>query len=220
VFLANSKEAIWQLMLPMPSSTYATPDGNGFILQGAPGAGALNSTILTQSFLNTFENGDKRLTAWVSSYTTTSGPTINYYYPSKYKVRTSSGPGVSEYEMVLRLAEQYLIRAEAEAEEGDLLDAASDVDVIRTRAGLANLSDTISSSKQMMLAAILRERQIELFTEWGSRWFDLVRTGAVDSVVSALGPIKNSQWIASDSLYPIPQSDILLNGNLTQNPGY
>jgi hypothetical protein len=69
--------------------------------------------------------------------------------------------------MVLRLAEQYLIRAEARAHQGNLTGAKDDLDKIRNRAGLEGIPIT---NTQAMLDAIAHERQVELFTEWGHRW--------------------------------------------------
>jgi hypothetical protein len=66
------------------------------------------------------------------------------------------------------------------------------------------------------LASITHERQTELFCEWGHRWLDLKRTGQAGAV---LAPIK-SQWTPDAQLYPIPQQELTVDPNLTQNPGY
>jgi hypothetical protein len=66
------------------------------------------------------------------------------------------------------------------------------------------------------MTALKQERRIELFCEWGHRWLDLKRMGDVDAV---MGPLK-SGWSATDALYPIPQSQVLNDPNMTQNPGY
>jgi hypothetical protein len=68
-----------------------------------------------------------------------------------------------------------------------------------------------------MLLAIEQERKVELFGEWGHRWFDLKRTGRADAVI---GGQKPTTWQSTDVLYPIPQTQRLANPNLTQNPGY
>ena len=119
--------------------------------------------------------------------------------------------------MVLRLGEQYLIRAEAEAQGNDLINAAKDLNIIRERAGLADTTTTTSSD---MLALILHESQVELFTEWGCRWFDLIRTGNVNQVMIQVTPQKGGSWNSNDTLYPIPLSNITVDPNLTQNAGY
>jgi starch-binding outer membrane protein, SusD/RagB family len=118
--------------------------------------------------------------------------------------------------MVLRLAEQYLIRAEANLKLGDLAGAASDINTIRSRAGLGN---TPASTETDLLHAIAQERRIELFTEWGHRWLDLRRYGIVDAV---LGPLKGASWNTTDQLYPIPLTQIQNDPAMShaQNPGY
>ncbi|MNL53547.1 SusD family protein [compost metagenome] len=112
------------------------------------------------------------------------------------------------------MAEQYLIRAEARAEQGDLIGAKEDLDKIRTTAGLTG---TTALSKQDILDAILKERRVEFFTEQGHRFFDLKRANALDA---ALAPVK-AGWNPTDQLLPLPESELTLNPNLNpQNPGY
>lgn len=210
-FLKNSSEAIWQLQ-PVRAG-YNTYDGYYFILNGIPSSA---SPFAASSFLvNSFEPGDARRAAWLKD-TVISGST--YTYPFKYKVQ--GGPAntpVTEYLMVLRLAEQYLIRAEARAQQNSLTGSLSDVNTIRTRAGLTNLN---VNDKNTLLTLILHERQTELFTEWGHRWLDLKRTGQVDATMSIVTPKKGGVWNTNWKLYPIPLSEILIDKNLVQNPGY
>jgi hypothetical protein len=202
VFLKNSKETIWQLM-PVVSG-FNTWEGNTFIPVSTP------TSIAISSFLyNAFELGDLRLTKWINSITVGAQ---TYYYPFKYKVR--SGATVTEYYTILRLAEQYLIRAEARAQQNNLSGALSDLNIIRARAKLPN-SNAID--KASLLSAIEKERRVELFAEIGHRWLDLKRTNRANSVMSV---IKGSAWQATDIFYPIPQSEILNNLNLKQNLGY
>ncbi|MEI9918159.1 MAG: RagB/SusD family nutrient uptake outer membrane protein [Bacteroidota bacterium] len=207
VFLKNSSEAIWQLKPVDPGLN--TREGNLFILKSIP-----NNVSLTNDFITSFESNDNRFTNWVGSYN--SGATV-YYYPYKYKIFTGNAP-FNEYSMVLRLAEQYLIRAEARAQSGNLAGAVADTDVIRSRAGLPLIS-TIEPgvSKNELLLSIEQERKVELFTEWGHRWLDLKRT---DRATPVLSLIKND-WQPDDALYAIPQVEINNDPNLNpQNPGY
>jgi hypothetical protein len=209
VFLANSTEAILQLQLAN-RPPYSTQEGQYFI---PPDSVTSPYYALTSQLLGAFEPGDGRRTAWVDS-TNLSGTSAYLYYPFKYKVRKDTTGNITEYYMLLRLAEQYLIRAEARANQNKLPDAISDLNVIRARAGLPNLSSALSQSQ--VLSAVARERRIELFAEWGHRWLDLKRTGQADAV---LAPIK-SQWQPTAKLYPIPQSELIADPNLRQNPGY
>ena len=119
--------------------------------------------------------------------------------------------------MVLRLAEQYLIRAEARAMQNNLQGAISDMDVIRQRAGIDLIADIDPGiDREALLDLILEERKKELFAEWGHRWLDLKRSGTVSAV---LGPIK-PLWQDTDALFPIPGEEREKNSNLTQNEGY
>jgi len=205
-FLKNSTEAIWQLKPVLPNRN--TNEGSTFILTGPPRFSALRIEMV-----NSFETGDLRRTNWIKSITT-GGNT--YYYPFKYKIRTGSTP-LNEYSMVLRLSEQYLIRAEARAQQDNLTEAISDLDIIRQRSQVPLISITNPSiNKADLLLQIDKERRWELFSEWGHRWFDLKRTGTIDGV---LAPIKVG-WTSSDALLPLPASEVLINGNLSQNPGY
>ncbi len=121
---------------------------------------------LSHSLLGSFEDNDERKSNWIDSVIVGSD---TFYYPFKYKIAQFGDP-VSEYLMVLRLSEQYLIRAEARANQGNLIGASEDLNLIRIRAGLTN---TLAVSQQELISAIMHERQTELFTECGHRWFDL-----------------------------------------------
>jgi hypothetical protein len=204
VFLAGSNETIWQLKPVVPSRN----TWEGYLVLPAS-ANSTPTYLLTNSLVDAFEPGDQRKVAWTKSRTF-AGHTV--FYPVKYKVKTSST--VSEYYVVLRLAEQYLVRAEARAMQGDYSGAAEDINLIRDRVGL---SPKTAATQAEILLAIEKERRVELFAEWGHRWFDLKRTARADTV---LGAAKPGTWQATDVLWPIPQSQINLNPALTQNPGY
>lgn len=215
VFLKNSTEAIWQLQ---PVLTARNTE-DAFVLKlPATGPNAnLNPVYLSSQSLSAFEPEDLRRKGgnWVDSVFV-SGTT--YFYPAKYKATTTSG-NATEYLMVFRLAEQYLIRAEARAQQNNIGGAQKDLNTIRTRAGL---SDTKANDKTSFLTAVLNERQAEFFTEWGHRWLDLKRTGNVDAVMKVVTPLKANgiQWQSYQQLYPVLYSDILKNPNLSQNKGY
>ena len=114
----------------------------------------------------------------------------------------------------MRLAEIYLIRAEARAQLGTLSGAQTDLNAVRQR---ANLPPTTASSQEALLDAIATETLHEFFTEQGTRWFNLVRTSKASET---LQPIKPA-WQPTDVLLPVPQAELLANPNLQpQNPGY
>lgn len=216
VFLKNSSEAIWQLQ-PVNSGRN-TEDGFLFILPPSGPNASNNPVYLSAQQLAAFEPGDLRRKAggWVDSVI--AGGTT-YYYPAKYRATTMSGSSFTEYQMVLRLSEQYLIRAEARARTNNTQGAKDDLNMIRGRAGLLGTSANDQSS---LLTAISKERQVELFTELGQRWLDLKRTGKVDAVMTVVTPLKanGAAWQSYQQLYPIPFSDIQRNPNLVQNGGY
>lgn len=206
VFAVNSKEAIWQL-IPVNSSVN-TWEGNQIIpitVNSAP------TYILTDTLLRAFETGDQRKLKWVKMHRF---GLDSFHYPFKYKIKNSNQ--VTEYYTVLRLAELYLIRAEARAYLNKTMEARQDLDVIRARAGLPA---TAAATQSELLTAIEQERRIELFAEWGNRWYDLKRTGRADEIL-AQNKYKTSTWSHDDLLWPIPNGQIYANPALKQNPGY
>jgi hypothetical protein len=213
VFLKNSREAIWQLQ---PSyilgNFFHTLDARVFVLENGPDESE-HPFWMSSFLLNAFEPGDQRKINWIGVDSSTG---TSYYFPFKYKLYKPE-QAQNEYLMVLRLAEQYLIRAEARAKLGSLEEARSDLNVIRRRAGL---DDNTTSMKEPLLAAIAHERQVELFTEWGHRWLDLKRTDQINAVMAIVTPQKGGTWQSYKQLFPISPRDLLLNPNLTQNEGY
>jgi hypothetical protein len=201
-FQNSSTEIIFQLA----NATGVTTFGSTYVT----GATVVPTYSLADRVYTSFEVAppaaatDLRRSNWVAPKTI-SGTT--YYAITKYRVSSGSG---NEYLVVLRLAEQYLIRAEARALQTipNLTGAKTDLDVVRTRAGLGGLSSTLNQTQ--MLAAVESERVHELFGEYGHRWLDLKRTNRAEAV---LAPIK-SGWQPTDVLFPIPQSQILLNPSL------
>lgn len=205
VFLIESPETIFQLQSVIPRIN--TWDGNTYILISTP-----RNFALKTSFVQAFESGDLRQQAWTRSYTSGSD---TWYYPFKYKVRRL--PDVNstktEFQVLLRVSEIYLIRAEARANLNNIIGASGDLNSIRLRAGLA---PTVASDKNSMLLAIENERRFELFTENGHRWLDLKRTDRLNAVIGSL----KLGWQSTDALFPIPQNERNRNTNLSQNPGY
>lgn len=215
VFLKNSGEAIWQLQ-PVQTARN-TEDAFTFTLPATGPNATANPVYLSPQILTAFEPGDLRRKGgnWVDSVLVSG---TNYFYPAKYKATIASG-GVSEYLMVFRLAEQYLIRAEARAQQNKISDAQHDLNTIRTRAGLP---DTKATDKASLVNAVLNERQVEFFTEWGHRWLDVKRTGNVDAVMNVVTPLKANgrPWQSYQQWYPLLYTDIQMNPRLNQNTGY
>lgn len=206
VFLKESQETIWQLK---PGDIIKnTHEANQLIIQSIPG----QSFALTESLLKAFEPDDMRQRHWTESISDIDS-TVTLHFAHKYKANFSVTESL-EHSVIFRLAEQYLIRAEARAETGNLSGAREDLDAIRNRAGL---DATPARLENELLEAIYQERRVELFTEQGLRWFDLKRTGKALDVLPALKP----GWKATDVLLPIPELELQANPNLLpQNPGY
>ncbi len=118
VFNKNSVETIWSLQ-PVGTGTMAnTLEGAVFILP-PDGPNGLQPLYLSELLLNNFESDDQRKNIWIDSVTPDPPGTVTFYFPSKYKVGAQLSP-VEEYSMVLRLAELYLIRAEARAQQNKI----------------------------------------------------------------------------------------------------
>lgn len=209
VFLANSREAIWQF------NTTGSEPNDGFSYEGIIyifGNPDVPTYVLTDQLAGAFEAGDVRKSKWTRAQVYNNK---TYYYAQKYKLsEPPAGSEGKEYQMVLRLAEQYLIRAEARAQLGNIPGAQDDIDSVRLR---ASLPATTASDKAALLLAIEQERRVELFFEYGHRWFDLKRTGRADAVLGAVKP----SWKTDAALYPVPQKAISANPNLLpNNKGY
>lgn len=109
----------------------------------------------------------------------------------------------------IRLADVILLYAEALNETGATPAALTELNKIRTRAGLGNSTATTQAAVR---TAIANDRRLELAFE-GQRWFDLVRTGTAQTVLG----FSDANYL----LAPIPISEITSSeGIITQNPGY
>jgi starch-binding outer membrane protein, SusD/RagB family len=110
--------------------------------------------------------------------------------------------------ILLRLAEMYLIRAEANARLGaPAATVLEDINIVRTRAGAAPV---VAAGQQALLDAVLHERRLELAFE-GHRFFDLRRHNKAQQLLQ-LEPHR--------LILPLPQAELDVNPNLVQNPGY
>ena len=205
VFLKESIETIWQLQPVNPN--WNTWEGKEILFETTS---APPTYILRESLVHSFETGDKRKESWIASRIYLGE---NVDFPYKYKVYGNNAP-VTENYIVFRLAEIYLIRAEAKLNLKDHLGATGDINLIRARAGLQNIN---TPDEHALREALISERRHELFAEWGHRFLDLKRWGKIDGVMNAL---KLSTWDSFRSLWPIPYNQINTNPNLSQNPGY
>jgi len=148
---------------------------------------------------------------------TTADVTWSNEYPSKgypfmWKYRSKFHSVIK-----LRLADLLLLKAEAYVGQGNTASATALVNKVRTRAKLASLSSVTADD-------VLNERRLELAFE-GQRWFDLVRSDKVMTVLNSLnsrdvGRLPMDVVTIDRTLLPIPQPQIDKNVAMTQNPGY
>ena len=213
VFITTSEEAILQLVtqniFEIEGITFL---GDFLVINDSPGPNSFIGAIaINDNLFSIFDPSDSRQNDWIGTYI--SGQE-SYNFSNKYKNFQFFQTGPPEHTMLLRLAEQYLIRAEARAQQNNLSGALMDLNTVRNRADLA---DTTLNDQESALSAIELERRKELFAEDGHRWFDLKRTNRADAVLGAIKP----DWQSTDVLFPIPEVEILNNSNLgPQNSGY
>lgn len=203
-FLKNSNSTIFQFKPKLPGDN--TMEADIFLFEYGPPF----YVAISESFYNSFEENDMRKSNWI--HLVMQDGDI-WYVPYKYKIKSNTGQS-SEFSKVFRLSEQHLIRAEALAKMGLYQEALNDINLIRNRSGLPN---SLANSENEIIAAISNEIKHELFAEHGNRWFDLQRRGSANQILQPIKP----NWRDTDVIFPIPESEILLNPNLKpQNPGY
>lgn len=201
VFSGDSNETIWQFW-----------NANGYTALGLTYTPTNPTSVYYQvrvGLVNAFEAGDLRKTAWLQHGT---GPAKDVYYPSKYK--TSENLSSPQYLIQFRLAELYLIRAEARAHQNELAGAVEDLVLLRARADLT--APLTLTTKQEVLEMVAQERRRELMFENANRWYDLKRTGRAVAVLSQI----KDHFRERALLLPFPLSQLTQNPNLEQNPGY
>lgn len=152
----------------------------------------------------------------------------NLRYPSLSKFMDPTRASLNEAQsardvFVIRLAEVYLIAAEAQLKLGNLQAAADYINVIRTRAAKTGKTAAMQiKADQVTLDFILDERARELAGEQ-IRWFDLKRTGKLIERIKAYAPDNAVNLQDYHTFRPIPQTqlDAVTNKtDFTQNTGY
>ena len=147
------------------------------------------------------------------------------WYPSLTKVRDRNrahfqDAAGSRDQFVMRLAETYLIAAEALMMQGRNAEAATYFNTVRERAAFPGQEIPLITPAELDLDAILDERARELVGEQ-HRWIDLKRTGTLVERVRMHNPFAAPNIQEHHTLRPIPQSQIDRTSNeYAQNPGY
>lgn len=130
-------------------------------------------------------------------------------------ISTSGGPANTTFrdEYQIRLAETYLVRAEAHLRAGDLNAAAQDINIVRERSNAPAVA-----AEDVDIDYLLDERARELYFE-ENRLQTLLRLGKLVERTNKYGMI---EYYDHQNLWPIPRSEIEKNSEaeLVQNPGY
>ena len=158
---------------------------------------------------------------WVDEYW---GNAVGSSVPFAYKWKNAGGWASSDHVYLLRLADLILLKAEALNETNQLSAAVAEVNRIRARVSLANLSNAESADKATLRATILNERRLELAQEC-HRWDDLTRHGLAVETMNNLHEIDlrsntptSYNMTEAKQLLPIPQQELDRNPALVQNP--
>ncbi len=222
----NNSESVWEIQhtnlelgvgnsLNQWWASKKVPDGYGF-------------AEVDTSFVNTFEPNDPRLkftvarknedyfgVTYKASFSSTGASPRKYLQPVSEVSQKSDG-GINYTN--IRYAEVLLWEAEALAELGQTSQALVPLEEVRARARAQSvdpsttLPEITTTDQQPLIDIIRHERRVELGFEM-HRFFDLVRWGIADQKIPGFVVGKNE-------VFPIPQTELDLNPNLTQNPGY
>ncbi|MDW7692623.1 RagB/SusD family nutrient uptake outer membrane protein [Flammeovirgaceae bacterium SG7u.111] len=197
-FLNSAVEDAFNSSTNTPEDVFAiqvtTQDGanNMQLFFASTTNGGRGDIEVQQTLIDRFETGDDRL---------------NLFYFDEATGDIRSGKWVNQFGNVgvIRLAELYLTRAEANFREGTTIgdSPANDLNLIRGRAGLTNIDNPT-------LDDILKERSIELALE-GQKIHDAKRLKLT---------VDGFAYNANELVFPIPDRERNVNGNLEQNSGY
>lgn len=235
---------IYQFLPRTKNTGIITTFGTTVIATDNSGTGGWNTP--TQDLIDSYEPNDKRLDASIGiaegTYNTsdlfvlTANKSVVNYVPAAGKVGV---PYIKKYLHphavtnntndnwpIYRYSGALLLLAEAQNEQGKSGSALTNLNTVRTRAGLPAATET---DQAKLRTIIMHERRVELAFE-NQRWHDLVRTGTAIPVMTAYGEKAKTiyKFLPGNAfgintnrlLFPIPQSERELNPGLTQNPGY
>lgn len=215
--------------------TFAPRESVGAVID-FPGQNGGGWNTPSLDMINAYEEGDLRKEVSLrEGYTSLEGEWVPVPYISKYHHPHTIRGRTDNNWPVIRYADVLLMLAEAINEVSGPGDAYQYLNPVRERAGLEPLSGL---SQEAFQEAVMKERRVELAFE-NHRWFDLKRTMTPEELadfMNAYGEVEKSQpttdrggipFSAGDFrfepyevLFPIPNDEILINSNLTQNPGY
>lgn len=229
-----NSEIIFAVRYKACNSGIGCPFGNEFAPMQS-GTNVVNGDGKSYNYPTTeireaYEQGDLRKDVSVAdSYINSStGETTEDPYIKKYlSDGQTADDGESDWP-VIRLADVILLYAELLNENGNASDAVSYTNLIRSRAGLADLDEDATLNKSSIRSAIQSERRVELAFE-NQRWFDLVRWGMAVDVVNThysneesgvFYSTDNPELVSTRVVLPIPYTVININPSMSQNIGY
>jgi hypothetical protein len=196
----NTKESIFEVQFDNTDtntlSTFYLPSNMG-------GSGEIAAHT---EFYNQIDRSDERARMFVRG-------SNGLWYSNKYTQKSGNAH-------LIRLAEVYLNRAEARTYQNNFAGARADLNAVRGRVNA--LADNTANSVEQLVAAIEKERRLELCYE-GFEWFDLVRTGRA---LAVLGNVPRSNTSPAQLrerhrlVFPIPSEEISTNPKMLQNQGY
>ena len=223
-------ESILQLNASQPNEA---PPAMGVYLNYQSGSGAYDPLYVpSQWVVDMYDQADIRKAAFfINAEVKIQASDLNIWMVNKFPGNPKLFTGaVSNYEQapkVFRIAEMYLIPAEAAANGGDAADAQKTISALRAARGLPQITGTISSDS--LTNAIRDERFRELAFE-GFRLDDLKRWGLgftrhdpqnTAILTSGTGFYTMTQPAGADKfVWGLPTNDITINPNLKQNPGW
>ncbi len=181
----------------------------------------------TEDLIDSYEDGDLRKAASIADgYTNENGEFVEQPFVIKYLHDHENYNNTDDDWMVYRYADVLLLLAECLNNQGQPSQALPYLNDVRKRAGLADVTTTDQSQLSDIIA---HERRVELAFE-NHRWLDLVRTDKAIEVMNAFGVKMKAKYsylldrayqVNEDKLIlPIPQTELTLNDQLDQNPGY
>ncbi len=130
-----------------------------------------------------------------------------YRYPIDYGP-ANDGQADNDY-VIYRLADAYLMKAEAQFRSGNASGAQATINIVRTRRGAPAFTGTLTATQ------ILDERQREFYWD-GWRRMDQIRFGTFLAARTLKPAASDPKYL----YFPIPNAALAVNPNLTQNPGY
>ncbi|TGE23480.1 RagB/SusD family nutrient uptake outer membrane protein [Hymenobacter metallicola] len=207
----NGPEHIFSIQFDLPPNT-----GNIIVRQFLPSQlQGLGTFTVEDSLVRSYAANDARRAWNISNQAGTT--TLARYYFNKFRDDKRIVNDSRANYLVTRYADVLLLQSEAlnALNPSDPTKYAG-INAVRVRAGLAPIPTSKVTSKDAFVDLLVRERAWELVQE-GHRWYDLVRLNRLKQREKAVfnRDIDNRYF-----LFPIPQPEMILNPNLTQNPGY